>query len=74
MSHVSVTIPKGCARQFEDLLMDYQRTHNRGQFGASLILGGISEDLRGNLTYPLCIPKTHLHPDVVMMKTAKDHV
>jgi hypothetical protein len=52
MSHVSVTIPKGCARQFEDLLMDYQRTHNRGQFGASLILGGISEDLRGNLTYP----------------------
>ena len=22
----------------------------------------------------LCIPKTHLHPDVVMMKTAKDHV
>ena len=22
----------------------------------------------------LCVPKTHLHPDVVMMKTAKDHV
>jgi nickel/cobalt exporter len=22
----------------------------------------------------VCVPKTHLHPDVVMMKTAKDHV
>jgi hypothetical protein len=52
MNNVRVTIPKSRARQFEDLLMDYQRTHNRGQFGVSLILGGISEDLSGNLTYP----------------------
>jgi hypothetical protein len=52
MSDVRVTIPKNCARQFEELLMAYQRTHNRGQFGVSLILGGISEDLNGNVTYP----------------------
>jgi hypothetical protein len=52
MNDVRITIPKSRAREFENLLMDYQRSHNRGQFGVSLVLGGISEDLNGNLTYP----------------------
>jgi hypothetical protein len=47
----SVTIRKSRQREFEDLLMNHQCVHNRGQFGASVVLGATSEDLPGNITY-----------------------
>ncbi len=47
----NITIPKSRQREFENLLMDHQRLHNRGQFGVSAIFGATSEDLTGNITY-----------------------
>jgi hypothetical protein len=47
----NITIPKNRRHEFENRLMDYQRVHNRGQFGVSVILGATSEDLAGNITY-----------------------
>ena len=54
MSYVNVAIPQGCVRQFEDLLMDYQRTLPRrpGQFGVSVIYPPRSgPDVNGNVTF-----------------------
>lgn len=47
----NITIPKSRRHEFENRLIDYQRVHNRGQFGVSVILGATSEDLAGNITY-----------------------
>jgi hypothetical protein len=47
----NITIPKSRKHEFENRLMDYQRVHNRGQFGVSVILGATSEDLAGDITY-----------------------
>jgi len=54
MSHVNVTIPQSRVRQFEDLLMDYQRRRPRrpGQIGVSLIYPPRSgPDVNGNITF-----------------------
>jgi hypothetical protein len=47
----NITIPKSRKLEFENRLMEYQRVHNRGQFGVSVILGATSEDIAGNVTY-----------------------
>ena len=50
----NVTLPQEHARQFETLLMDYQRSLPRrpGQIGVSLVYPGKSgPDVNGNVTY-----------------------